>query len=767
MNMNLMSFCRSLSLLVLGVALAGLPASRTLADEATQVTPERIQAAIAKVEELAEKTLADTGVPGIAIAVVHGDEVLFSKGFGVREAGKPEPIDADTVFQMASVSKPISSTVMALLVGEGKITWDDRVTDHDPSFEMYTPYVTRELRLRDFLCHRSGLPDHAGDLLEDLGYERSEVLRRLRYQPPDSSFRAGYAYTNTGYSEACYAAAKATGEPWEELAAKKLFAPLGMKHTSYRFADFEKATNRALLHVKVDGKWTAKNTRQPDAQAPAGGVSTTLNDIARWLRLQIGEGKFAGKQIVAAEALAETHRPQFVFGLDPASGRLSSYGLGWLVSVERGGRVFYKHSGEFALGMRTEAAILPSEKLAIAVMSNAAPSGIPEGLTESFFDVVLDGELDRDWMAFAAEKIEEQEAADRAKLTDYSKRPAKSNPPLTLAAYTGKYVNDFFGEIEVAEKDGKLVLRAGPKPLEFPLTHWDRDVFVFQPTGEMALGRSGVEFTVGPNGKAARVRVEFWDVNGQGTFARVATPQPEESVRTVPARTRATLVAARKQETPRALKVLFIGNSYTFYNDLPKLVADLAAARGVTIELERVTKGGATLEYHWDTGKAAKVIESGKFDYVVLQENSLRPLNDQPKMADSVRKFAEVVKRSGAKLVLYMTWSRKKTPETQAALSKAYQSLGKELGAVVVPVGRAWQSFRKEHERPELYTGDGSHPTLAGSYLAACVFVARMLDENPVGVKSELKGLSAAEIEQLQTVGWQIGQRKKHAAAAK
>ena len=142
----------------------------------------------------------------------------MKKGFGVRAAGKPEQIDADTVFQMASVSKPISSTLMALLVGEDKIDWDDRVTDRDASFEMYLPFVTRELRLRDLLCHRSGLPDHAGDLLEDLGYGKSEVLRRLRYLPPSSSFRAGYAYTNTGYSEACYAAAKALNTEWHELA---------------------------------------------------------------------------------------------------------------------------------------------------------------------------------------------------------------------------------------------------------------------------------------------------------------------------------------------------------------------------------------------------------------------------------------------------------------------------------------------------------------------------------------------------------------------
>jgi len=246
----------------------------------------------------------------------------------VCEAGKPQRIDADTVFQVASMSKPLTSTVLAALVGEKRIGWDDRVIDHDPGFRMYDPYVTRELRLRDLLCHRSGLPDHCGDLLEDIGYGRQEVLRRLRFQPPASSFRAQYAYTNFGYSEAGYAAARASRASWENLAVKKLLAPLGMTSTSFRFADYAKAKNRALLHVRVNGKWIAKNTRQPDAQAPAGGASSTLNDLVRWMRLQLNEGKFAGRQLVSAAALAETHTPQMVTSFTPAQGRVGSYGLG-------------------------------------------------------------------------------------------------------------------------------------------------------------------------------------------------------------------------------------------------------------------------------------------------------------------------------------------------------------------------------------------------------------------------------------------------------
>jgi CubicO group peptidase (beta-lactamase class C family) len=483
------------------------------------VDSARLQTAISKLDTLANGTLQSTGVPGIAIAIVHAEEVVFSKGFGVRAAGMSEKIDADTVFQVASVSKPISSTVLSILVGEGKVDWDDRVVDHDAGFRLHEPFVTDEVRLRDLLCHRSGLPDHCGDLLEDMGYSRAEILRRMRFQPL-SGFRNEYAYTNFGYSEACYAAAKANGQDWSELAAEKLFQPLGMKSTSYRFADYDRAANKALLHVRVDGKWVARNTRQPDAQAPAGGVSSTLNDITKWLMLLVNDGKFGERQLITPAALAETRTPQIVTGFTPDEGRVVSYGLGWIVSVERGGRVFWKHSGGFSLGMRTEVAVLPKEKLAIAVFSNAGPTGIPEAMVESFFDWVLDGKLQRDWVEFANRMFDEEAKRELGSQRDYTHPPSKPSPALPLAAYTGSYANEFFGKIEVVEVQGALVLRMGPKPIEAKVDHWDRDTFTYQPVGEMAGGRSGVQFSIDPSARADGILIENLNVHGQGRFAR-------------------------------------------------------------------------------------------------------------------------------------------------------------------------------------------------------------------------------------------------------
>src|SRR5881396_584002 len=186
------------------------------AQEKSHVTSAQVDNAIREVEKLAQKQIQENALPGLAIAVVFQDKAVYAKGFGVRDVNTKAPVDADAVFQLASLSKSISSTVVAELVGEGKITWDSKLGVLDPTFAMFDPWVTREITIRDMYAHRSGLPEHAGDLLEDLEFTRAEILYRLRYQHPASSFRSHYAYTNFGMTEAGIAAAKAYELEWEE-----------------------------------------------------------------------------------------------------------------------------------------------------------------------------------------------------------------------------------------------------------------------------------------------------------------------------------------------------------------------------------------------------------------------------------------------------------------------------------------------------------------------------------------------------------------------
>jgi hypothetical protein len=210
----------------------------------------------------------------------------------------------------------------------------------------------------------------------------------------------------------------------------------------------------------------------------------------------------------------------------------------------------------------------------------------------------------------------------------------------------------------------------------------------------------------------------------------------------------------RTSSTAR-LKVLFIGNSFTSRNDLPGLITELAAARGKQLEHHLISAGGASLRTHWNAGHARQAIQEGGYDRVVLQEQSTLPVKNAKRMHENVRLFDEAIKAAGAKTTLYMTWARQHAPESQQVITDAYVSIGRELSATVVPVGMAWQRFLGKHDEPVLHDRDQSHPSFAGSYLAACVFLAVLFEESPVGITGDFAGLSKKDLTLLQTVAWQ------------
>ncbi|MBI4470563.1 MAG: serine hydrolase [Acidobacteria bacterium] len=486
-----------------------------------QVTTAQTARAIAEIERLANKAIQDASVPGLAIAVVFQDKVVYAKGFGVRDVNMRQPVGADTVFQLASVSKPIGATVVAKLVGEGKISWDSKISHLDPYFEMFDPWVTREITIRDLYAHRSGLPEHAGDLLEDLGCSRTEILHCLRYQHPGSSFRSKYAYTNFGLSEAGFAAAKAYGLEWEVASEQKLYKPLGMNSTSSRYADFVARTDKALGHVLIDGRWVQKHQRDPDAQSPAGGVSSSVNDLAKWIRLRLANGKFDGTQIVDENALAETHRPHMLTGFNPLNGLPGFYGLGWNVGYDQQGRLRLNHSGAFGLGAATYVNLVPGEQLGIVVLTNASPIGLVEGLGMIFIDTALYGKSTQDWLTLFKRVYSDPASIGIVPGPDYSKPPASPTSPLKNEAYLGTYTNHFFGDISIIEKGGGLAMVAGPQKWTFPMKPYDRDAFIYETTGENAIGTSAIRFTIGADGKASQALVEHLNEHGEGMFKRV------------------------------------------------------------------------------------------------------------------------------------------------------------------------------------------------------------------------------------------------------
>ena len=489
-------------------------------DPAQTVTAADVEAALALIPGEMESMLAESGVPGMAVAIVFEDEVVFADGFGVREVGTDEPVGPDTVFQIASLSKAISGSALAAVVGDGTIAWDDPIVDHLPGFELSDPYVGEHVTFADMFTHDSGLPSHAGDLLEDLGYDREEVFARLVYEPL-SPFRAQHQYTNFGLTAAAEAAANASGRTWDDLIEQRLFAPAGMDATSARFADYIGADDRAIPHQRDDeGTWiVTTDQRDPDPQAPAGGVSSTANDLGRWMRLQLASGELDGEQIIDPAALLTMYTPHSVSNPPSTpSAHTGHYGLGSGVGVRDDGFTEWSHSGAFLLGTATRYVMVPGQQLGVAVITNGQPVGLPEAAAATIVDLIVDGAPRLDWFAGYSgimASLYEPETP-----TDWREPVADPTPPQDASVYTGVYDNDYYGPMTVADRSGVLVMTLGPDTMEFELTPYDGDTFLFTPPGENALGPTGIEFEV-VDGQAVSVTSEFYDLNGLGTWVTV------------------------------------------------------------------------------------------------------------------------------------------------------------------------------------------------------------------------------------------------------
>ncbi len=489
------------------------------------VTKKQVMKAVAQLDGYAKEMLKKTGVPGLALGVVYKGEVVFAKGYGVRKVGRPEKISPQTVFQIASLSKAVASTVVSGAVGRNGLSWDDPIVKYLPEFSMGDPYVTKHVSIADMFSHRRGLPDHAGDIMEDLGFSRSQILAKLGLVP-QGPFRAQYEYTNFGLTAGAVAAARSQGLDWETLSQRVLYGPVGMRSTSSTYAQLLRESNRAALHVRVNGKWVAKYQRNADAQSPAGGVNSSLDDMLKWLRLQLAGGELNGRPLIPAAALLTSHRPHYVSGpADTFTGRFSAYALGFNTSADAAGRLRLSHSGAFGLGAGTAFEMLPSADLGIIGLTNGTALGVPESLNATFFDIVEHGKPTRDWLGAYLPRLEH--LSDNPSKLAGKKPPKHPVPAKANSAYVGTYTDEIYGKVVISSGAKGLVLAIGPKPQRFALTHWDANVFSYFPTGENAAGISAITFTLGSGGRARGVNVEFLNGNPEisptlGDFTRVS-----------------------------------------------------------------------------------------------------------------------------------------------------------------------------------------------------------------------------------------------------
>jgi CubicO group peptidase (beta-lactamase class C family) len=464
------------------------------------------------------------GVPGMAVAIVENNKVTFAQGFGSRALGKPERVDADTIFPTGSTGKAFTVAALGILVDQGRIGWDDKVIDHLPGFQMYDPWVTREMTIRDLLVHRSGLGLGAGDLMfvPRTNLSRAESVRRLRYIKPATSFRSGFAYDNVLYMVAGQLIESVTGETWEKFTAGHVLKAAGMLNSTSdsdgRFA----TANRAQPHARMNGgmRGAGEQGRLDERDelgrnaAPAGGLAVSANDMTRWLLIQLNAGKLpdqthrlfseaAHKQMwtpLVLEPIDE--RPE---ALKPTQPQFSAYALGWDVEDYRGVKIVW-HGGA-VFGFLTAVVLIPDKQVGFSIEINSEDGEIIRGLMCELLDHYL-GLPKTDWTSrFAAEKQRKVNEA-LAALSARSAQPAAVGPSLPVERYTGTYSDPWYGNIDVSAADGKLKIDFKSTPrMAGILEHWQYDSFITR-FDDRAIEPAYVTFSLDSTGKVERITLK-------------------------------------------------------------------------------------------------------------------------------------------------------------------------------------------------------------------------------------------------------------------
>ena len=487
-----------------------------LASPAAAAPPDGFDA---RVEALRQAT----GVPGMSIAIVEDGHVTLASGYGVRKLGEPDKVDADTIFPTGSTGKAFTTAALATLVDAGKMSWDDKVTDRLPGFQMYDPWVTREMTIRDLLTHRSGLGLGEGDLLfvPRSNLSRAEAVRRIRYLKPATSFRSGYAYDNILYMVAGQLIQAVTGETWEKYVRDHVLIPAGMLNSTtddeHRFDTPDRAYPHARTAGVVRGDGAQQNLDERDdlgrAAAPAGGLSISANDMAKWLTLQLAGGALPdGRRLFSKAAHDEMWTPQTIEPIAPEPPSLKlrepsflDYALGWEVQDYRGAKIVWHAGG--VLGFQSVVVLLPEKHVGFAIEINSEDSQILLG----FMDELLDHYLrlpDNDWPSkFQAVATARMAAAVATANASAAAHPtATPSPPLAL--YAGTYGDPWYGDIVVAGDDNGLTIdfRSTPR-MSGRLQHWRYGTFITHftdPTIEPAL----VTFDLDADGRVSRVTMK-------------------------------------------------------------------------------------------------------------------------------------------------------------------------------------------------------------------------------------------------------------------
>ena len=441
----------------------------------------------ADLDAYVERSMKTFKVPGMAVAIVKDGKVVLLKGYGVRKLGEATPVDENTLFAIGSNTKAFTAAALATLVDEGRITWDDPVYERLKGFEMYDPYVSKEMRIRDLLCHRSGLGLGEGDLMfwPHTTFTRDAVVYRLRYLKPKSSFRTTYAYSNVMFVTAGQVVAEVTGRSWDEYLRERIFVPLGMKATNTSASSFKEGEDWAAPHSKVEGKLQPIPRENLDNAGPAGSINSSVADMSKWVLLQLNHGQIPGTEsrIFSEQTSRDMWAQQMVVPVRPAApelknlqARFSGYGLGWGLRDYKG-RKLVSHSGGVA-GYVTRVMLVPEENLGVVILTNAEEDAAYESVLYHILDEYLGGTTEDYIAAFETVNDRERKNAEETMAQTAQARAAQSKPSLPLEKYAGDYADPWYGKVAIRAESGGLVLNF-ERTLQgvADLQHWQYDTF--------------------------------------------------------------------------------------------------------------------------------------------------------------------------------------------------------------------------------------------------------------------------------------------------
>ena len=457
-------------------------------------------------DKLASDAMSAWRFPGMAVAVVQGDRVIYLKGFGVKEVGKTDRVSPDSLFQIGSTSKAFTTTAMAMLVDEKKLDWDDPVHKNLEYFHLADPCADSTVTLRDLVSHRTGLSRH-DELWDNSPWTREEIIRRVGDVKLAKPIRTAYQYNNIMFIAAGEVVAAAAKTSWDDFVRARIFQPLGMTNTRTRFADWatsDHATGHDWSHEQAVVHPASDDTNV----GPAGSIKSSARDMAQWLRFQLANGVIDTRRLVSEDALNETKSPQMALRVDKSAREtnpfthVQSYAMGWIVQDYRG-ELLITHGGALN-GFRTNIALLPDRNAAVVILANMGRGFGVTALRNAILDELLHASPSRDWnAAYLAVEKKADDRAQQAKKDREGKRVPNTKPSRDLAAYAGTYRDPAYGDAVVALENGALVLRWSR--MQIPLSHYNYDTFLA--VSEPDDVDETVQFALGPDGEVKTMSV--------------------------------------------------------------------------------------------------------------------------------------------------------------------------------------------------------------------------------------------------------------------